>query len=203
MARYQAPDWWAELSNSRGVVVVTQGTLANDDLTELIAPTLEAMADSDALVVAATARADGPDDLRRLLAPVPPNACIGGYVPFDRLLPFADVLVTNGGYGGVHTALQHGVPLVVAGESEDKLDVSARVDWSGVGVDLRTAQPDRRALRAAIELVMQRRSFTRRAARLRAELSRYRPLETIDRVIREETAAGRRNPESSYRADAG
>ncbi|MEV7026207.1 hypothetical protein, partial [Kitasatospora sp. NPDC093558] len=48
------PDWWPELDGSRPVVVVTQGTLANTDLTELVAPTVTALADHDVLVVAAT-----------------------------------------------------------------------------------------------------------------------------------------------------
>ena len=33
------------------------------------------------------------------------------FVPFDRLLPLADVLITNGGYGGVQQALAAGVPV--------------------------------------------------------------------------------------------
>ena len=36
-------------------------------------------------------------------------------------------MVTNGGYGGVQQALANGVPLVVAGDSEDKPEVAARV----------------------------------------------------------------------------
>ena len=50
-------------------------------------------------------------------------------------------MVTNGGYGGVQQALAHGVPLVVAGDSEDKPEVAARVRWSGVGIDLRRGDP--------------------------------------------------------------
>jgi hypothetical protein len=42
-------------------------------------------------------------------------------------------MVTNGGYGGVQQALANGVPLVVAGDSEDKPEVAARVRWSGTG----------------------------------------------------------------------
>jgi UDP:flavonoid glycosyltransferase YjiC (YdhE family) len=33
-------------------------------------------------------------------------------------------MVTNGGYGGVQMALSYGVPLVVAGASEDKPEVA-------------------------------------------------------------------------------
>ena len=37
-------------------------------------------------------------------------------------------MLTNGGYGGVQYALAHGVPLVVAGDTEDKPEVAARVE---------------------------------------------------------------------------
>jgi hypothetical protein len=54
------------------------------------------------------------------------------------------VMVTNGGYGGVQMALSYGVPLVVAGASEDKPEVGARVAWSGAGLNLKTGKPSRR-----------------------------------------------------------
>ena len=50
-------------------------------------------------------------------------------------------MVTNGGYGAVQRALTTGVPLVVAGDTEDKPEVAARVEWFGVGVNLRTGVP--------------------------------------------------------------
>jgi hypothetical protein len=42
---------------------------------------------------------------------------------------------------GKHRALQHGVPVVVAGDSEDKVETSARLAWSGAGIRLRTSTP--------------------------------------------------------------
>ena len=54
------------------------------------------------------------------LGPLPPNVRAAEYLPYDKLFPQLDVMVTNGGYGGVHYALAHSVPLVVAGGGEDK-----------------------------------------------------------------------------------
>ena len=50
-------------------------------------------------------------------------------------------MVTNGGYGAVQRAVSTGVPLVVAGNTEDKPEVAARVAWSGAGINLRTGTP--------------------------------------------------------------
>ncbi|GAA3616424.1 glycosyltransferase [Nonomuraea rosea] len=173
------PDWWSELSAGRPVVVVTQGTFANSDLEQLVVPTLRALADSPVLVVATTARENGAAEVRELMETVPENVRLAGYVPFDRLLPHADVLVTNGGYGGVHMALRHGVPMVVAGATEDKPLVAARVAWSGTGIDLRTDRPGEDAIRTAAGTVLAEPGFRTRARELGEEISGFDPLATI------------------------
>jgi UDP:flavonoid glycosyltransferase YjiC (YdhE family) len=126
------PEWWEELErDGRPVVHVTQGTVANADLDDLVLPTLAALADRDVLVVATTGG-------RRIPArSLPANARIASFLPYDRLFPLLSALVTNGGYGGVHYALAHGVPVVATGNTEDKSEVSARVAWSGAGLRLR------------------------------------------------------------------
>ena len=63
-------------------------------------------------------------------------------------------MVTNGGYGAVQRALATGVPLVVAGDTEDKPEVAARVAWSGAGIDLRTGTPTAKAVRNAVREVL-------------------------------------------------
>jgi hypothetical protein len=59
--------------------------------------------------------------------PIPSNARIASYLPFEWLLPHVDAVVTNGGYGSVNQALSFGIPIVSAGLTEDKADVNARV----------------------------------------------------------------------------
>lgn len=145
----EAPPWFDRLGAERPVVHVTQGTVANTDFTELVLPTLEALADLDVTVVVTTG--GRPVDT---LGPVPANALVGEFLPYDLLLPRTDVLVTNGGYGGLHHALQHGVPIVVAGDSEDKVETSARVAWSGTGVSLGTSTPGTDAIRAAVQRIL-------------------------------------------------
>ena len=118
---FEEPSWWPELGSGRPVVHVTQGTLDNADLGRLLLVTTRALAGDDVLVVATTGGPD-PEPLRRGL---PANVRLERFVPHDLLLPHVDVMVTNGGYGGVQQALANGVPLVVAGDSEDKPEVAA------------------------------------------------------------------------------
>ncbi|MGZ4512735.1 MAG: glycosyltransferase, partial [Mycobacterium sp.] len=143
------PDWWDDLDGNRPVVHVTQGTVANADYGQLIAPTLCALAEEDVLVVVATG--GRPLDT---LPSLPDNARAATYLPYDELIPRTAVYVTNGGYGGIQYALRYGVPIVATGGKEDKPEVGARVAWSGVGRRLRSERPTPRALRRNILSVL-------------------------------------------------
>jgi UDP:flavonoid glycosyltransferase YjiC (YdhE family) len=165
---FEPPPWWPEVtSGSRPVVHVTQGTVANDDVHALLTRTIRVLADEDVLVVATTG---GPDV--DVLGPLPANARAATFLPHGELLPHTAAMVTNGGFGGVQVALSHGVPLVVAGETEDKPEVAARVAWNGAGVRLRRASPRDGDLRAAVLRVLREPGFRARAGRLRDAYAR-------------------------------
>jgi UDP:flavonoid glycosyltransferase YjiC (YdhE family) len=155
------PDWWGDLASAHRVVHVTQGTVANRDYGELISPTLAALADEDVLVVVST----GGRSVEELGA-LPGNARAAEFLAYDDLLPYVDVLVTNGGYGGVQHALRRGIPIVTSGTSEDKAEVGARVSWARVGISLRTSRPSAFRIRRAVRAVLADERFARRSARL-------------------------------------
>jgi MGT family glycosyltransferase len=180
---FHEPDWWPELFSGRPIVVVTQGTVANDDLASLIIPTIQGLANSDELVIAVTARKDGPEFVRRIIDKVPDNVRLAGYVPFDLLLPHASILITNGGQGGVFAALQHGLPLIVTGNTEEKPEVSARVQNCGAGIYLRTAIPTPEQIRIAVRSVLSQPSFRGAATKLKSEFAQYRSLDAIAELV--------------------
>ncbi|WP_448389933.1 nucleotide disphospho-sugar-binding domain-containing protein [Microbacterium aurum] len=164
------PDWWGDLDGSRPVVHVTQGTVANTSLDDLVLPTLRALADRDVLVVASTGGRDLP------AAAIPANARVAPYLPYDRLFPHLSAFVTNGGYGGVHYALAHGVPILATGNTEDKSEVSARVAWSGAGLRLRPRKGsggriDERAIVRAVDRLLAEPSFRAHAASIGAAVT--------------------------------
>ncbi|MFT4212987.1 MAG: glycosyl transferase [Microbacterium sp.] len=162
------PDWWDELRDGRPVVHVTQGTLDNHDFGNLVRPTLDGLADLDVHVVVSTGRAPITSVGR-----VPANARVAEFLPYDQLLPLTDVFVTNGGSGGMWAALTAGVPLVVAGDAEDKPEVAARVQYFGVGLDLRTGHPSAAAVRTAVTRVLHDGSFRARAGEMRDAIAGY------------------------------
>ena len=185
------PYWANELDGSRKVVLVTQGTVANHNFGLLIGPTLAALADEPDLLVVATA---GGRPVEAIPGPIPANARISQYLPFEWVLPRVDVLVTNGGYGSVNQALSYGIPLVTAGLTEDKADVNARVAWSGVGINLASNEPTPQALRQAVRTVLDRPDYRSRAELMADEFAgidtRAEVLWIISELARGSTEAG-------------
>jgi MGT family glycosyltransferase len=165
-SRAPLPGWWVDLDESRSVVHVTQGTIANRDYRQIIAPTLEALADDDLLVVVST----GGRPLETLPT-LPANARAAEYLPYDDLLPKTNVYVTNGGYGGVQYALRYGVPIVTSSGQEDKPEVAARVAWSGVGLRLKTETPTPVAVRNAVHTVLNDPRYSDAAKRIAASMA--------------------------------
>jgi MGT family glycosyltransferase len=193
---FKEPAWWAELDGSRPVVLITQGTLANRDFNELIQPALWGLRDENVTVVATTGRSDNNT------LDIPENARVASFIPFDRILPKADVLVTNGGYGAVNHAFSLGVPIVVAGETEDKDMVAARVGWTGAGINLKTRHASAEQIRNAVRAVLSNEQYGHEAQRLRASFARYSALDELARNVRAMLTQDREfskfHPESVY-----
>ena len=176
------PEWWSDLDGTRPVVHVTQGTVANTDYDQAIAPTLHALADEDVVVVISTG--GRPVDT---LPPLPANARAASFLPYDELLSRTSVFVTNGGYGGVQYALRYGVPIVATGGKEDKPEVGARIAWSGVGRRIRTEHPTPKAMRRAVLDVLSDPRYRRASRRVAADIAAAPGFaglaDIVDRVI--------------------
>jgi MGT family glycosyltransferase len=189
---YEPPDWWPELDGGRPVVHVTQGTVDNEAMSRLIEPTIEALAAEDVTLVVTT----GGRDVRELKTPLPANTRVAEFIPHDVLLPKVDVMITNGGYGAVHRAVSTGVPLVVAGSTEDKPEVAARVAWSGAGVDLKTGTPSATMLRNAVRVLLRDGRYLSRARELEVAFAQRDGVAEIaalvDEVVEERSTAALR-----------
>lgn len=194
------PDWWqrevvenAALEDGnpgkRSVVVVSQGTLARD-YSMLLAPTIRGLAGrKDVLVIAL---------LGKRGAEVPPgilpspeegvdvsNVRVADFIPYDSVLKYVDVMVFNAGYGGFMHCVVNGVPVVAAGLTEDKCEVAARVEWTGVGLNLRTGRPSPSTVVAAVdEILGSGGKYRARARELAGEVAKSDPLKVVEEEVR-------------------
>ncbi|MNH00670.1 4'-demethylrebeccamycin synthase [compost metagenome] len=165
---------WDE-ADPRPLVIVTQGTLANVDLHQLIVPTLKALAGLPVRVLATT----GGRSVDGVPAQLPDNARVRQFISFEHWLPQAALLITNGGYGSINYALDHGVPLIVAGTGEDKLEAASRVVAAGCGINLHTSEPDEAQLRQAVQQILSQPVYRQRAALVQADYARHDALAAI------------------------
>ena len=161
-------------------LLVTQGTVDNLDHNKLIIPALEAVKDMDALVIVATG-GRGTDALKARYPQ--PNIVVRDYVDFATVLEFADVFISNGGFGGVQLSLSKGVPLVVSGINEGKSDVNARVEYAGVGINLRSDSPKPAAIAKAVQNILANPRWKEGARKMREQFAEADPAEAAAAVV--------------------
>ena len=133
-------------------------------------PALVGLAEEKDLILLVTT---GGQPIESIPVPIPSNARVVKFLPYELVLQSVDLLITNGGYGTVNMALSHGVPIVSAGLTEDKEEVSAHVQWAGIGIDLRTNQADPQAVRNAAREVLDKPVYRERAKELAREFASH------------------------------
>jgi MGT family glycosyltransferase len=168
----QNEQWFDKRMNQyERIILVTQGTVEKD-IEKILVPTLEAFKHTKTLVIATT----GGSRTQELKSRYPQrNYIIEDFIPFDDVMPYADVYVTNGGYGGVMLSIENKLPIVGAGVHEGKNEINARVAYFRLGVDLRTESPKPEQLRAAIEQVIVDKTYKQNVIKLSEEFSKYDP----------------------------
>jgi MGT family glycosyltransferase len=162
--------WAAGRESGRPLVYVSEGT-AQVRSPLLLRAAIEAFRELAADVVVTTGRHRDPERIG--LDRVPPNVRVERFVPQSLLMPWARVVVTNGGSNTVRGALQGGVPLVVVPMEWDQLDNAQRVAEAGAGLRLPIGRCTPRALRAAVERVLAGASFREGALRIAESFARY------------------------------
>lgn len=181
------PPFWDEIiriskTKEKKIVAVCQGTFATLP-SQLLLPTIAALSQkSDVLVVAILGARDAtlPPEIT-----IPSNVRIADFIPFDEILVHCDVFVTNGGYGAVQHAIANGSPMIVAGSTEEKPENAARVQWAGIGVDLRTGAPTEAMLREAVERVLGDVSFKKNIMKMKVSMDKLDPVAFIAEKIME------------------
>lgn len=180
------PSWWDEVTKSgKKIVAVTQGTVATE-YEDLIIPTLQAFADRDDVMTVAILGTKGatlPSEIE-----IPSNARVIDYFSYDALLPHASIFINNAGYGGFTHGIVNGVPMIMAGITEDKPEVANRGEWAGIGVNLRTADPGQEKIREAAERIWSEGSFLENVRRIQAENEAMRAMDSVEKGILEVAA---------------
>ena len=182
-ARQKLDTLWYDdrLRRFEKVILVTQGTVEKD-VNKLIIPTLEAFKNSNYLVIVTT----GGSKTKELQELYPDtNFIIEDFIPFEEVMPYTDVYVSNGGYGGVLLGIQHQLPMVVAGVHEGKNEICARIGYFKLGINLKTETPSPEELRIAVKQVIADTIYAENVKKLAGEFRQYNPYEIAERCVAE------------------
>ena len=102
------------------------------------------------------------------------------FIPFNDIMPYADVYITNGGYGGVMLGIQNNLPMVVAGVHEGKNEICARVGYFKLGVNLKTEKPTPEQILNGVDEVTQNIIYKTNINKLAREFAQYKPEAILD-----------------------
>jgi UDP:flavonoid glycosyltransferase YjiC (YdhE family) len=168
------PIWWDEITtnpNNATIVMVSQSTLAND-LHDIAGPTLQALKDRPNTIV--ILNLSTPDQVVPEDIEIPTNTRVG-YVLFDEILPYCDAWVLNFGYGAFQHGITNAVPMVGSGHTEDRADVAARAEWTGIAVNLRNGitPPTPEVVKDAVEEVLKNPKYKKRVTELSIKAKDY------------------------------
>lgn len=153
------------------IVIATQGTVEKD-VEKLLVPSLEALKNSDTLVIVTTGGSQT-EELRKRFPYN--NIIIEDFIAFSDIMPYADAYITNGGYGGVMLGIEYQLPLVVAGVHEGKNEVNARIGYFKLGVNLKTEKPKPQQILKAVKTVLNDKQYRENVKRLQKEFTQYDP----------------------------
>jgi len=101
------------------------------------------------------------------------------------VMPYADVYVTNGGYGGVLFSIKNELPMVAAGIHEGKNEINARIGYFNLGVNLKTETPTAGQIRKSVEEVLSDPQYLQNVKNLSTEFNQYQPGPLCEKYIAE------------------
>jgi len=162
---YKKPEWWSEIEKDIPVVLINQGTVSKDYV-DLILPAIEALKNENIILIAVPVK-EGE------IMNLPENVHTEPYIPFGNLLPHVDLLITNGGFGATQNALAYGIPVIIAGATEDKMEVAARLEYSGAGINLRNQKPTSKDIMNAYRKIISNPSFIQKAKEMKEHYSKF------------------------------
>ncbi len=182
--RVELPAWWDEIPPDRPVVYATLGSSGRPGL---LSNVLEALADLDVTVIAASAG-------KALEGRLPANARIAPYLPGREAAGRSSLVICNGGSPTTHQALGVGTPVLGLAANLDQHLNMVGVVGTGAGLLVRSEHARPPAIRSAAQRILADPSFRSAAAGLAAIFARYdahaRFRAVLDEVIRSGRSRG-------------
>ncbi|KAJ2984173.1 hypothetical protein NQ176_g172 [Zarea fungicola] len=180
---FRYPSWWSKvMASGKKIIMVTQGTV-DLDYENLIIPTFKALATRTDVIVVAILGKYGAQLPPGVSSQVPVNTYVVDYLLYSALLPHAALCIMNASWGGMMQVMSFGVPMILAGRTEDKPEALARANWLGFGIGLNAVQPVIQQIATAVDLVFSDGKFKSKIRDIQLENEALRPFDRIENEI--------------------
>jgi hypothetical protein len=121
---------------------------------------------------------------RQLLPDLPDGVRVAESVPLQALLPTCELVVHQGGAGGMFTGVLCGLPQLVVPQLPDQVQNANHLAASGAGLSVHVDEADEEAVYAAGRRLLAEPSFAAAARRLRQEtLDLPGPADLVDDLV--------------------
>ena len=168
------PAWWNELPDERPLVYVNLGSSGP---VQLLPDILEALADLPVTVVAATAG-------RIEVASPPANCRVADYLPGERAIRRANLVICNGGAPTTQQALIEGVPVLgIATNLDQHLNMQAVVAH-GMGRLLRSDLATPTAIASEATSMLSDPGYKKAATRMAGQYHPQQAANILDRILK-------------------
>jgi MGT family glycosyltransferase len=166
-----APAWLNELPVSAPLAVITLGSVFTGDLGFFSWAAQAAAREGFVPVVAIGWNPIAPEKKAELIRALPKSTRLLNWIPFDHVLPRAQIMIHHGGMGTTHYAAMYGLPQIVVPHAADQRIQARRVAQAKVGLHL-TAHDVRQGMLAEAVRALRNDDRVRRTAHdLAAEMS--------------------------------
>ncbi len=165
------PGWIAHMPK-QPTVYASLGTVFNH-MTGLLSSILDGLRDEPINLILSVGRNTDPQTFGKQ----PPNVHIERYIPQSLLLPYCDLLVTQGGSGTMMDALSHGLPMVMLPIGADQPENSQRCAELGVARVLGRGERPSQAIRHAVRETLYNPQYTQSAQQIQKAIEAQPPLD--------------------------
>jgi UDP:flavonoid glycosyltransferase YjiC (YdhE family) len=172
------PDWISTLP-ARPTIYATLGTTFNHSPATFQA-ILTALSTEDVNAIITVGRSMNPLQFQ----PLPANIHVERYIPQTLLLPHCAAILFHGGYNTLHSALWHGLPLVITPlGAGDQYPTGLLCEKLGMGVMIKEQPPKPVTIRMAVKAVIEQPTYRAWAQQLQHDLQALPDLsEAVNRL---------------------
>jgi len=167
------PAWWKQVTDTKPIIYVTLGSSGKQDCLPIV---LRALANIDASVLLSTAGHDLPSEL-------PTNVFAAPYLPGDRAVARAALVISNGGSTTGYQALAGGVPALGIASNLDQFLAMTAIAASGAGILLRAGSLKEAIVRDATARILSSPGFVQAAGTVANDFARYNSAQRFESQI--------------------